>query len=59
MTMGSTVGLVRQYVTKSSSLVFVTDNTLLVIMNKLNSRPRKSLNYFTPNEIINGHLEIN
>lgn len=55
----NTNGLVRQYVTKSSSLVSVTDNTLLVIMNKLNSRPKKSLHYFTPNEIVNGHLEVN
>ncbi|HAU0368126.1 TPA: IS30 family transposase [Legionella pneumophila] len=55
----NTNGLVRQYVAKSSSLVSVTDSTLLVIMNKLNSRPRKSLNYFTPNEIIKGNLEMN
>lgn len=55
----NTNGLVRQYVAKSSSLIAVTENRLLVIMNKLNSRPRKSLNYFAPNEIIDTHLEVN
>ncbi len=51
----NTNGLVRQYVKKGSSLCSVTDDTLHVIMNKLNTRPRKSLDYFTPLEVINGN----
>lgn len=47
----NTNGLIRQYLCKGSDLSYVTDDDLNVIMSKLNNRPRKSLEYTTPNEI--------
>ena len=47
----NTNGLVRQYLKKGSSFSNVNDNLLISLMDKLNSRPRKSLNYLTPNEV--------
>jgi len=47
----NTNGLVRQYLKKGSDFCSVTDNDLAIIMDKLNNRPRKLLNYATPNEI--------
>jgi len=48
----NTNGLIRQYVPKGSSFDFVTNKTARKIMNRLNNRPRKSLNYRTPNEFL-------
>ena len=31
----------------------ITENDLVIIMDKLNNRPRKTLGYATPNEIFN------
>jgi transposase, IS30 family len=47
----NTNGLGRQYLQKSSSFHSVTDSTLLDIMNKLNTRPRKTLGYSSPTEL--------
>ena len=47
----NTNGLVRQYLKKGSDFNPVSDSDLMVIMDKLNNRPRKSLGYATPNEI--------
>ncbi len=47
----NTNGLVRQYLKKRSSFLSVTDNNLIDIMNKLNTRPRKTLGYKTPSEL--------
>jgi IS30 family transposase len=47
----NTNGLVRQYLKKRSSFLSVTGNHLIDIMNKLNSRPRKTLGYKSPNEL--------
>lgn len=47
----NTNGLLRQYLKKGSDFSGVTDNELIVIMDKLNNRPRKSLAYATPNEV--------
>ena len=41
-------GLVRQYIPKNRDLSSVTDEELLQIMNKLNHRPRKCLDFKTP-----------
>lgn len=45
-------GLIRQYLTRKTDLSTVTDNDIYDIQERLNNRPRKSLNYLTPNEII-------
>jgi IS30 family transposase len=44
-------GLIRQYLPKGMALDKVTDEDISVIQNKLNNRPRKLLNYKTPNEV--------
>lgn len=42
--------LVRQYLPKKQDMSKVTDDDVYIIQEKLNNRPRKSLNYLTPNE---------
>lgn len=49
----NTNGLVRQYLKKGSDFNQITDDILLEIMFKLNNRPRKLLNYLTPDEVFN------
>jgi IS30 family transposase len=44
-------GLVRQYIPKNRDLVSVTEDELLQIINKLNHRPRKCLDFRTPFEV--------
>ena len=46
-------GLVREYLPKRSNLDTVEQEEILLIQEKLNNRPRKSLGYKTPNEIFN------
>lgn len=43
--------LVRQYLPKKANLSKVTDEDIYAIQERLNNRPRKSLNYLTPNEV--------
>lgn len=43
-------GLIRQYIPKGMSFDDVDDDFVLLIQNKLNSRPRKILNFLTPTE---------
>lgn len=45
-------GLIRQYLSRKTDLTTITDNDIYEIQERLNNRPRKSLNYLTPNEII-------
>jgi IS30 family transposase len=49
-------GLVRQYIPKTSDLSSVTDKDLRCIMNRLNHRPRKCLDFQSPYEVFfNNH----
>ena len=43
-------GLVRQYIPKSSEFSKVTHQKVKQVMEKINARPRKKLNFLTPNE---------
>lgn len=43
-------GLVRQYIPKSSPIKHLEDKDIDKITAKINSRPRKKLDYSTPNE---------
>ena len=52
-----TNGLIRQYIPKGTSFEDITPEFIKMIEDKLNNRPRKSLNWKTPNEIFYG-LEI-
>ena len=46
-------GLIREYFPKKSNLDTITKRRIYEIQEKLNNRPRKALNYLTPNEILN------
>lgn len=46
-------GLIRQYLPRKTDLTTISDNDIYEIQEKLNNRPRKTLNYLTPNEIMN------
>ena len=49
-----TNGLIRQYIPKGTSFKNITAKDIKRIENKLNNRPRKSLNWKTPNEVFFG-----
>jgi IS30 family transposase len=56
-TVENTIGLVRQFIPKGFDLREITDEHLRNIEMRLNSRPRKSLGYRTPDEYISGKSE--
>ena len=45
-------GLIREYLPKRSNLDTLEEAEIYAIQELLNNRPRKSLNYLTPNEVI-------
>lgn len=45
-------GLIREYIPKNTNLTKMTDEDIYAIQEKLNNRPRKGLNYLTPNQVI-------
>ena len=47
-------GLIRQYIPKGTSFENITPEYIQIIEDKLNNRPRKSLNWQTPNEVFYG-----
>lgn len=49
----NTNGLIRQYFPKGTDLRFITENEVMKVECKLNSRPRKLLGYHTPYEVLN------
>jgi transposase, IS30 family len=48
---------VRQYLKKGSSFSEVTNEDLELVASYLNNRPRKSLEYATPNEVFNANKQ--
>jgi len=44
-------GLIRQYIPKGTSFKDITSKDIQIIEDKLNNRPRKSLNWKTPKEV--------
>jgi IS30 family transposase len=44
--------LIRQYLPRSTNLENISDKEIYLIQEKINNRPRKNLNYLTPNEFI-------
>lgn len=50
-------GLVRRYLPRETNLGQVTDQDIEQIQEKLNNRPRKSLNYLTPNQVMSQYLK--
>ena len=47
----NTNGLIRRYFPKKTDFSTITDNELQEVVNKINSRPRKILDYQTPEEV--------
>ena len=47
----NTNGLVRQYLPKQTNFKKISKQKVQRVMDKLNNRPRKSLNYQTPNQV--------
>jgi len=47
----NTIGLIRQYFPKNRSLGFVDPQEVEFVQNRLNNRPRKTLEYRSPNEL--------
>ena len=45
-------GLIRQYLPKKRDLSTVTQEEIDMIMDRLNNRPRKTLGFKTPNQIV-------
>jgi len=50
-------GLIRQYIPKGAKIEDYTDEYIREIENKLNNRPRKGLNYKSPNQVL-AHLGV-
>jgi len=53
-----TNGLIRQYIPKGMSFKNITQEYIQMIEDKLNNRPRKALNWLTPNEAFYGFEEV-
>lgn len=53
----NTNGLVRQYFGKKMRFDTITDDEVQFVADKLNQRPRKCLDYMTPNEVFNKECE--
>ena len=49
--------LLRQYLPRDIELSKLNDEQIFVIQEKLNNRPRKKLNYLSPNEFIADNLK--
>lgn len=45
-------GLIRQYLPRKTNMDTITNEQIYAIQEKLNNRPRKNLNFVTPNEFI-------
>ncbi len=48
--------LIRQYLPRKTDMSRITDDDICKIEQKLNNRPRKSLKYLTPNEIVGNYI---
>lgn len=51
-------GLIRRYIPKKMDIALVTTDQILEIENNLNNRPKKCLDYRTPNEVFNSFLAL-
>jgi len=52
-------GLLRQYFPKKTDLRGVKNNDVIPILEKINTRPRKTLGYATPKEVFFGQINCN
>lgn len=51
------IGLIRDYLPKGTKLTKIPHLEIKEIQDALNNRPRKTLGYLTPNEVISKHLK--
>ena len=51
-----TNGLIRRFFPKKTNFATITDEQVNHVQDLLNNRPRKSLGFLTPNEVINKYL---
>ena len=51
-----TNGLIRRFFPKKTDFGTITDEEVQYVQDLLNNRPRKVLNYLTPNEFVNKYL---
>jgi len=54
----NTNGLIRQYFPKGTDFAEVSEEEIKVIQRKLNDRPRKILNFYKPDEVINNIVAL-
>lgn len=52
------IGLVRRYLPRETDLSMISEKQIEFIEEKLNNRPRKKLNYLTPNEVLSTELNL-
>lgn len=57
-TVENTIGLVRQYLPKGTSLTGCNPTDVALVTNRLNHRPRKRLDYQTPHEVFSRQLRV-
>lgn len=50
-------GLIKQYFVKRSSFENITNQQIKYVQHKLNKRPRKRLEFLTPNEFLSLNLQ--
>ncbi len=55
----NTNGLIRQYFPKGTDFSEVSEEEIKVVQRKLNDRPRKALNFYKPDEVINKLVALN
>jgi IS30 family transposase len=54
----NTNGLVRQYFPKGRDFSTISDEEIDFVMTRLNNRPRKTLDFMTPNQVFYSHLTV-
>ena len=54
----NTNGLIRQYFPKGTDFTQVTNENIVKVQRKLNNRPRKVLDYYKPDEVINNLVAL-
>lgn len=54
----NTIGVIRRYLPRGTDLSMITDEQIEFIQETINNRPRKKLNYLTPNEVIAKELSL-
>jgi transposase, IS30 family len=48
----NTNGLIRQFIGKKLDFIYLTDKYIQFVEDNLNNRPRKTLGFYTPNEVL-------